>query len=61
MTKNSIYLFYTLFIVHSKTDRYFLIGKNNVDSMANSSNKDAYDEVFASLEKHNKWFANSIP
>jgi len=30
-------------------------------SMANSSNKDAYDEVFASLEKHNKWFENSIP
>ena len=29
--------------------------------MANSSNKDAYDEVFASLEKHNKWFENSIP
>ena len=32
-----------------------------MDSMANSSNKDAYDEVFASLEKHNKWFENSIP
>ena len=29
--------------------------------MTNSSNKDAYDEVFASLEKHNKWFENSIP
>ncbi len=29
--------------------------------MANNSNKDAYDEVFASLEKHNKWFENSIP
>jgi len=29
--------------------------------MANSSNKDAYDKVFASLEKHNKWFENSIP
>ena len=27
----------------------------------NSSNKDAYDEVFSSLEKHNKWFENSIP
>ena len=32
-----------------------------MDSMTNSSNKDAYDEVFASLEKHNKWFENSIP
>ena len=32
-----------------------------MDRMANSSNKDAYDEVFASLEKHNKWFENSIP
>jgi len=42
-------------------DRYFLIGKNKMDRMANSSNKDAYDEVFASLEKHNKWFENSIP
>jgi len=42
-------------------DRYFLIGKNKIDRMANSSNKDAYDEVFASLEKHNKWFENSIP
>jgi len=41
--------------------RYFLIGKNKMDGMTNSSNKDAYDEVFASLEKHNKWFANSIP
>jgi glycine hydroxymethyltransferase len=41
--------------------RYFLIGKNKMDRMANSSNKDAYDEVFASLEKHNKWFENSIP
>ena len=41
--------------------RYFLIGKNKVNYMANSSNKDAYDEVFASLEKHNKWFENSIP
>jgi len=29
--------------------------------MTNSSNKDAYDKVFASLEKHNKWFENSIP
>ena len=26
-----------------------------------SSNKEAYDEVFSSLEKHNKWFENSIP
>ena len=32
-----------------------------MDNMTNSSNKDAYDEVFASLEKHNKWFENSIP
>jgi len=32
-----------------------------MNRMANSSNKDAYDEVFASLEKHNKWFENSIP
>ena len=29
--------------------------------MPNNSNKDAYDEVFTSLEKHNKWFENSIP
>jgi len=29
--------------------------------MTDSSNKDAYDEVFSSLEKHNKWFENSIP
>ena len=29
--------------------------------MTNSSNKDAYDEVFTNLEKHNKWFENSIP
>jgi len=41
--------------------RYFLIGKKSENNMANSSNKDAYDEVFASLEKHNKWFENSIP
>jgi len=61
MPKNSVCLFYTLFIIHSKTDRYFLIGKNKIDRMANSSNKDAYDEIFASLEKHNKWFENSIP
>ncbi len=27
----------------------------------NSSNREAYDEVFSSLEKHNKWFENSIP
>ena len=32
-----------------------------MDRMENSSNKDAYDKVFASLEKHNKWFENSIP
>ena len=41
--------------------RYFLIGKNKMDSMTNNSNKDAYDEIFTSLEKHNKWFENSIP
>ena len=29
--------------------------------MTNNSNKVAYDEVFASLEKHNKWFEDSIP
>ena len=29
--------------------------------MANTSNKDAYDEVFENLQKHNKWFENSIP
>ena len=29
--------------------------------MTDSPNKDAYDVVFASLEKHNKWFENSIP
>ncbi len=29
--------------------------------MTDSPNKDAYDEVFTSLEKHNKWFENSIP
>ena len=32
-----------------------------MDSMTNNSNKVAYDEVFASLEKHNKWFEDSIP
>ena len=32
-----------------------------MDNMTNNSNKDAYDEVFANLEKHNKWFENSIP
>jgi glycine hydroxymethyltransferase len=52
-----LYLFYFMLQNH----RYFLIGKNKMDSMTNSSNKDAYDEVFASLEKHNKWFENSIP
>ena len=30
MSKNSVRLFYTLFIVRFKTNRYFLIGKNNV-------------------------------
>jgi len=52
-----LYLFYFM----PQNHRYFLIGKNKMDSMTNSSNKDAYDEVFASLEKHNKWFENSIP
>jgi glycine hydroxymethyltransferase len=52
-----LYLFYFM----PQNHRYFLIGKNKMNCMVNSSNKDAYDEVFASLEKHNKWFANSIP
>ena len=29
--------------------------------MTSNPNKDAYDEVFANLEKHNKWLENSIP
>jgi len=29
--------------------------------MTDSSNKEAYDKVFSSLEKHNEWFENSIP
>ena len=29
--------------------------------MADSANKDAYDKIFSSLEKHNQWFENSIP
>ena len=29
--------------------------------MADNSNKAAYDEVFESLEKHNRWFENSVP
>ena len=29
--------------------------------MVDNSNKAAYDEVFESLEKHNKWFENSVP
>ena len=29
--------------------------------MADSANKDSYDKIFSSLEKHNKWFENSIP
>jgi len=29
--------------------------------MADSVNKDAYDKIFSSLEKHNQWFENSIP
>ncbi len=40
---------------------YFLIGKNMMNIMADNSNKAAYDEVFESLEKHNKWFENSVP
>ena len=29
--------------------------------MTDTSNKDAYDGVFENLQKHNKWFENSIP
>ncbi len=29
--------------------------------MVDNSNKATYDEVFESLEKHNKWFENSVP
>ena len=29
--------------------------------MADPANKDSYDKIFSSLEKHNKWFENSIP
>jgi len=29
--------------------------------MTDSANKEAYDKVFSSLEKHNEWFENSIP
>jgi len=29
--------------------------------MTDSVNKDAYDKIFSSLEKHNQWFENSIP
>jgi len=29
--------------------------------MADLANKDAYDKIFSSLEKHNQWFENSIP
>jgi glycine hydroxymethyltransferase len=43
-------------------NRYFLIGKTgSYDMSDNSPNRDAYNEVFSSLEKHNKWFENSIP
>ena len=52
-----LYLFYFI----PQNHRYFLIGKKSENNMVNSSNKDAYDEVFVSLEKHNKWFENSIP
>ena len=30
-------------------------------TLTNSANKDAYDKIFSSLEKHNQWFENSIP
>ena len=40
---------------------YFLIGKNKMNIMVDNSNKGAYDEIFESLEKHNKWFENSVP
>ena len=29
--------------------------------MTDSANKDDYDKIFSSLEKHNQWFENSIP
>jgi len=32
-----------------------------VDIMTDSSNKEAYERIFASLEKHNQWFNDSIP
>ena len=32
-----------------------------VDIMTGSSNKEAYERIFASLEKHNQWFNDSIP
>ena len=32
-----------------------------VDIMTNSSNKEAYERIFQSLEKHNQWFNDSIP
>ena len=32
-----------------------------VDIMTDLSNKEAYERIFASLEKHNQWFNDSIP
>ena len=32
-----------------------------VDIMTDSSNKEAYERIFQSLEKHNQWFNDSIP
>jgi len=32
-----------------------------VDIMTDSSNEEAYERIFASLEKHNQWFNDSIP
>jgi len=52
-----LYLFY---FIHQRNS-YFLIGKNKMNTMTDNSNKDAYDGVFESLEKHNKWFENSLP
>jgi glycine hydroxymethyltransferase len=33
----------------------------NVDIMTDLSNKEAYERIFQSLEKHNQWFNDSIP
>ena len=32
-----------------------------VDIMTDLSNKEAYERIFQSLEKHNQWFNDSIP